>query len=105
MKLNIIVHDHSMDLEIPKQFIESSSGAFDRLDAEMDKGVQSGQEWLTNPDRHQRCQVAADKLLTALETDNQGLAMISAGYIVSRMPDIKRVRIDSSGVPNGTGFE
>ncbi|MES9898180.1 MAG: hypothetical protein ABW148_04050 [Sedimenticola sp.] len=105
MKLNIIIHDHSMDLEIPDQFIESSSDAFDRLDTQMDKGAQSGQEWIDKPDQHQRCQIAADKLLTALETDNHGLAMISAGYIVSRMPDIKRVRIDTSGEPNGTGFE
>ncbi|MES9902515.1 MAG: hypothetical protein ABW168_07515 [Sedimenticola sp.] len=105
MKLNIIVHDHSMNLEIPDQFITSSSDAFDRLDAEMNKGVQSGQQWLTNPDRHQRCQIAAGKLLIALETDNQGLAMISAGYIVSRMPEIKRVTIDTYGEPNGTEFE
>lgn len=104
MKINIIVHEHSMNLEIPDAFIQSSSAAFDRLDAEMDQGIQSGRDWLTQPDQHQRCQVAADKLLTALETDNEALAMLSAGYIVSRMPNITQISIDSAGEPNGTEF-
>lgn len=105
MKLNLIVHDYSMDLEIPGDFIKASADAFDHLDADMTQGVQSGRDWVVNPDQHQRCQIAADKLLTALETNNEGLAMLSAGYIVSRMPEVKRVRIDTSGEPNGTEFE
>lgn len=105
MQLNIIVDDYSMNLELPEEFLESSLEAFDRLDASMGGGVQMGRQWIQRPDRQQRCQIAADKLLTALENDNQSLAMLSAGYIVSRLPDVRRVRIDNSGEISGTTFE
>jgi hypothetical protein len=71
----------------------------------MDGGVQIGRDWIDAPDRHQRCQIAADKLLTALETDNENLAMLSAAYIVSRLPGVTRVKIDDSGEIRGTLFE
>ena len=105
MELNIIVDDYSMNLNLPEEFLASSQAAFDRLDTNLGQGVQMGREWVPDPDRRQRCQLAADKLLTALETDNEGLAMLSAGYIVSRLPGVQRVRIDNSGEISGTEFE
>lgn len=105
MQLNIIVSDYSMNLNIPEAFVEASGEAFDRLDRDMDGGVQIGRDWIDAPDRHQRCQIAADKLLTALETDNENLAMLSAAYIVSRLPGVTRVKIDDSGEIRGTLFE
>lgn len=105
MEINIIVDDYSMNLNIPDGFLASSIEAFDRLDRIMDLGVQIGRQWIERPSPHQRCQVAADKLLTALETDNENLALVSAGYIVSRMPGVQRVKIDNSGELQGTEFE
>jgi hypothetical protein len=105
MQLNIIVSDYSMNLNIPEAFVEASGEAFDRLDRDMDGGVQIGRDWIDAPDRHQRCQIAADKLLTALETDNENLALLSAAYIVSRLPGVTRVKIDDSGEIRGTLFE
>jgi len=105
MQLNIIVSDYSMNLNIPETFVEASGGAFDRLDQDMDGGVQMGRDWIDAPDIHQRCQIAADKLLTALETDNENLALLSAAYIVSRLPGVTRVKIDDSGEISGTLFE
>lgn len=105
MQLNIIVSDYSMNLNIPEAFVEASGEAFDRLDRDMDGGVQIGRDWIDAPDRHQRCQIAADKLLTALETDNENLALLSAAYIVSRLPGVTRVKIDDSGEIRGTLFK
>jgi hypothetical protein len=105
MKLNIIIDDYTMDLNVPEDFLEASAERFDRLDASMDKGVQMGRDWIDRPDRHQRCQIAADKLLTALESHDEKLAMLSAGYILSRLPGVVRVRIDNSGEVRGTLFE
>ncbi|MCB1869532.1 MAG: hypothetical protein KDI43_13705 [Gammaproteobacteria bacterium] len=105
MELNIIIDDYSMDLNIPESFIASSDEAFDRLDQNMDRGIQIGRQWIERPSPRQRCQVAADKLLTALETDNESLALLSAAYIVSRIPGVQRVRIDNSGELQGTVFE
>ncbi len=105
MQLNIIVSDYSMNLSIPETFVEASGEAFDRLDRNMDGGVQMGRDWVEAPDRHQRCQVAADKLLTALETDNEKLALLSAAYIVNRLPGVTGVSIDDSGEIRGTRFD
>ena len=105
MQLNIIVDDYSMDLNLPEDFVASSAAAFDRLESGMLDGVQMGRDWIERPNRRQCCQVAADKLLTALETDNENLAMLSAGFIVSRLPRVRRVRIDTSGEISGTSFE
>jgi len=105
MELNIIVDDYSMNLNIPMEFLAASDEAFNRLDEKMDLGVQLGRTWVEHPSQHQRCQVAADKLLTALETHNENLALLSAGYILSRMPEVRRVNIDNSGEMLGTFFE
>jgi hypothetical protein len=105
MELNIIVDDYSMDLNVSQQYLSETRESFDRLDNQMNNGIQLGRNWIENPDLLQRCQSAADKLLTALETHNEGLAMMSAGYILSRMPGTSRVRLDTSGSPEETLFE
>ena len=46
MQLNIIVSDYSMNLSIPETFVEASGEAFDRLDRNMDGGVQMGRDWV-----------------------------------------------------------
>lgn len=104
MELNIIVDEYSMNINLPDDFLSTSHEIFDRLDREMDQGIQLGRQWVKNPDQTQRCQMAANKLLTALETDNESLAMISAGYIISRLPGVRGVTIDNSGEMSGTDF-
>ena len=105
MQLNIVVGEYAMEMEIEETFLEASAQAFDNLDAKMDEGIQFGPGWVENPDRRQRCQFAANKLLVALETNNEGLARMSAGYIIARLPGVERVRIDTAGEPWETQFE
>jgi hypothetical protein len=105
MQLNLIIDDWSMDLEIPDGYIETMSESFAKMDQDMDKGWQIGQKWTRDPDKTQRCQLVAGKLLTALETDNEPLAVMMGGYIVSRMNGVKRIVIDNTGEPEETSFE
>ena len=105
MMLNIIVDDYSMNLNIPEGYVEQAAESLDRIDAEMARGIQLGRDWVEAPGREQRCQLAANKLLTALETDNEQLAMLSAGYILRELPQTRRVRIDTSGEMQGSRFE
>lgn len=104
MQLNLIIDDWSMELEIPDGYLEAMRDSFERMDRDMDRGLQLGQHWLGTPDRTQRCQLVAGQLLSALETDNEDLALMMAGYIVSRMPGIRQVVIDNSGQPDTTRF-
>ncbi|MEJ2620185.1 MAG: hypothetical protein P8163_07960 [Candidatus Thiodiazotropha sp.] len=105
MQLNLIIDDWSMNLEIPDGYIDAMSDSFEKMDLDMNKGWQIGQKWVKNPDKTQRCQLVAGKLLTALETDNEPLALMMGGYIVSRMEGIRQVVIDNSGEPEETSFQ
>ena len=104
MLLNLIVGDYSMNLEIPPHFLNEADELYSKMDKDMDAGWQLGKDWIKNPDPLQRCQIAADKLLDALETDNHSLALIAAGYILHRMPNVRRVHIDNNGEPTATEF-
>ena len=104
MQLNLIIDDWSMDLEIPDGYLETMHDSFEKMDQDMDKGWQIGQKWVRNPDAKQRCQLVAGKLLTALETDNENLAMMMGGYILSRMNGVSQIVIDNTGEPEETRF-
>ncbi len=104
MKLNIIIGEFAMDLEVPQGYVDASGDSFDRLDGDMDKGIRLGSQFVKNADATERCQYAANKLLTAIETHNEGMAMLSAGYIISRMPGVTGVNIDNNGEPQNTIF-
>jgi hypothetical protein len=104
MQLNIIIEAYSMNLEVPEAFLRQQADRFDRLDREMDAGLQLGREWVENPSPQQRCQSAAAKLLQAIETHDEALARLSAGYILARLPTVKTVQIDTDGEPTETRF-
>ena len=63
----------------------------------MDRGWQVNREWVERPDRLLRAQIAADKLLTALENEDHRLGRLMAGYIVARVPEITSLELDPSG--------
>jgi len=97
MKLNIVIDDQSRDIDIPEEVLRDGKDFFDKMDADMDRGWQMGPEFVENPDPIQRCQIAADKILTAIDTENQNLMMLMAGYILSRQPEVSQININTSG--------
>jgi len=97
MILNVIVDEQTYPLEVPDFVLAEADALYDKMDADMSKGWQMSREWVENPTTKERCQIAADRLLTALENENQGLATMMAGYILKRMPGVTTVRIDAEG--------
>ena len=65
-------------------------------------GWKMSRQFVARPDRLQRCQIVADKLLTSIMQDNQASAMLMAGYIALRMPGVVGVDIDASGEMQNT---
>lgn len=102
MKLNIIVEGRSNAFEVPDQILLEASDFFDQMNADMDKGWQMSRDWVDNPDAEQRCQIAADKMLTAIETENEKLLMLMAAYILKTMPGVRGINIDVTGDMNET---
>jgi hypothetical protein len=97
MILKAIIDERQYSLNVPEAVLEKGEEVFSKLDADMDKGWQMSREWVRSPNRVERCQIVADKLLTALETENEKVGMVMAGYILSRMPEVDTVEIDIGG--------
>lgn len=97
MVLNIIINEHSYPIRIPDGMPEEATDMFARMDSDMDRGWQMSRVWVDRPDSYQRCQIVADRLLTAMENHNQELATMMAAYIVARVPGVQEVVIDTGG--------
>ncbi len=97
MILNIYVDDSAYAIEVPTDMMQEGEEFFARMDRDMDRGWQMSRTYVERPNTVQRCQIAADKILTALHTGNQKLALLMAGYVLSRVPGVQGVRIDTNG--------
>jgi hypothetical protein len=104
MILKAIIDDQEYTLNVPDAVVDRGEELFTKLDRDMDRGWQMSREWVPNPDRLQRCQIVADRLLTALETENHKPGVLMAGYILSRLPGVDSVTIDIHGEIQNTTF-
>ncbi len=102
MKLNIIVEGRTNAFEVPDSLIVEAKDFFDKLDTDMNKGWQMSRDWVESPNAEQRCQIAGDKILTAIENDNEKMLMLMAAYILRTMPGVKTIHIDTTGDMNET---
>jgi hypothetical protein len=97
MKLTIVIDNQSRDLQLPDKILEEGESFFQKMDNDMSRGWQMGPDYIESPNQVQRCQIAADKILTAIDTENENLLYLMAGYIVSRMPNVKSIDINTTG--------
>ena len=97
MQLTLYIDDKTQTIEIPQHVLNEGGDYFKMMDRDMDRGWQMSREWVESPDLIQRCQIAADKLLGAIHSENETLMALMAGYIVSRLPDVTGVKIDTGG--------
>ena len=97
MQLSVTLADQLIELNVPDEFIAQASDFFDKMDSDMNAGWQINREWVDQPDQYLRGQIAADKLLTALENEDFKLGRLMAGYIASRFPHIEQVQLSEQG--------
>ena len=102
MILNVIINEQTFPIEVPDQLLDEAESLFQKMDRDMDRGWQMSRDWVEHPDPLQRCQIVADKMLTAIERDEPNVAAMMAGYILKRLPGVSRVDIDTSGDMNET---
>lgn len=96
MILNIAVDGQNVDINVPDSMLAEARDFFAKVDSDLDKGYQMGRYWVDNPNGEQRCQIAANKLVTALENENRNMATMMSAYILSKAPHIESVVVDSS---------
>jgi len=102
MILKVIVDDQLYELNVPEAFIQQAGDFCDQMDRDMDKGWQMSREWVESPGPEDRCRIAGDKLLTALEKENHRLGRLMASYILTRFPQVESLELDTSGEMQNT---
>jgi len=102
MRFRVVIADQVYAVDVPEDLLHESAEFHARLDRDMDRGWQMSREFVELPDRLQRCQIVADKLLTSIMNDNPTTAMLMAAYIAQHAPGAIGVDIDATGEMQNT---
>jgi hypothetical protein len=102
--LKIVIEKNIYAIDVPADVMQDGTEFFEKMDRDMKKGWQMNREWVENPTTLQRCQIAADRIADAIHTENETLTYLLAGFIVTRMPNVKEVRVDTVGEMSETEF-
>ncbi len=95
--LNIVIDGQMQAVNVEEDMVQSGSPLFNKMDEDMNKGWTLSKEFVENPNITQRCQIVGDKLLTAIEDNNEQMKTMMAAYILSRVPNIMTIYIDNNG--------
>ena len=104
MILKIIIDEKTIPIEVPDYMLVEAEEFFNKMDTDMDSGWQMSRSWVDQPDNVQRCQIAADRILTSVHTENEKMATLMAAYILKKLPNIASVDIDTEGDMTQTTF-
>lgn len=69
----------------------------DKMDTDMDKGIQMNGRASDNPDLGARAQYIAMHLIQAIQKDNEGMISAMCAYLANRLPDLKKVVAEEIG--------
>lgn len=105
MILNIILEDRPVAISVADEMLRDAQDFYAKMDRDMDQGWQMSRDWVEHPNQIERCQIAADKLHTALNLRNETMVMLMAGYILSRLPGVRCVTINTEGEMQETVIE
>jgi len=104
MNISVEFDDKSYALDVPQALTSEAMDFFEKMDSDMNCGWQMSRWWVPDPDLTQRCQIVADKLLTALQKNNTEAALLMCAYILHKKPSTKRIRINTDGEIQGNEF-
>jgi len=95
MNFNINIDEESYTLEVKDELMQELKNVHTDMDAEYDKGLQLGRYWIESPTLEQRCQLTANKVVSAIHQENVRNFYLNASYILSKFPELKRVTVSS----------
>ena len=95
--LNVTLHDKTYAVKVPDEMFNDAEEFFRKMDQDMDRSWQMSRDFIENPDRTQRAQIAAHRLMLAMSASKETLIMLMAGYILKRLPGVTGVMVDTDG--------
>lgn len=97
MILKFTIDDQTYDIDVTGNIIREAEELYKKMDKDMDRGWQMSRLWVEQPDLYQRCQIVADRILGAFHSENKRMVLLMSGYILSRVPQVQEVVVDTSG--------
>ena len=95
--LNVTLHEKTCAVKVPDEMLAEAEAFFQKMDRDMSQGWQMSRDFIENPDRTQRAQIAAHRLMLAMSAGKETLIMLMAGYILKRLPGVTGVVVDTDG--------
>jgi len=105
MNFNITIDEESYTLEVSDAIMKELQGVIEEMDADFDKGARIGRYWIDVPSDEQRCQIAADKVVSALHQQNVRMFYQMAAYILTKFPTLQMVTVSSDFEVSDIHFE
>lgn len=105
MRFEIVVGEDNHRIEVPEYVIRDATDLFEKFDRDLAGGYQMSRCWVPKPNNEQRCQIIADRILTAIHHKHIHFIGIACAYIINKMPGVRRVIIDVEGDMTQTRFE
>ncbi len=102
--LRVITGDEEREVNVEADLMRDALSLLDKMDQDMDRGVQLSRRFVASPNRNERGQVVANRLLTALHTQNNASATLMAAYLIQRIPKLQSVVINIEGEAEDTFF-
>lgn len=95
--LNVTLNEKNYAINVPDEMLAEAEDFFQKMDRDMDRGWQMSREFIERPDRTQRAQIAAHRIMLAMSAGNETLAQLLSGYILKRLPGATAVVVDTEG--------
>lgn len=97
MILKLTIDDQTYQIDVPDELLGEAEEFYAKMDQDMDKGWQMSRFWVEKPDLYQRCQIVGDRILGAFHSENKKMLLLMSGYILTRLPHVEEVVLDTSG--------
>jgi hypothetical protein len=91
--LTILIDNQSqLTFDRSRPLSDKQLAYLDRMDTQMDEGLQLEDARIEQPDALQRAQFVAVHLIEAMQQGNEALVAASCAYLARRLPDLKQVK-------------
>lgn len=66
----------------------------DKMDVDMQQGIEISGEQIPNPDLKSRAKYVAIHLVNAIVNEQDGMIAASCAYLASRLPELKQIKVN-----------
>lgn len=84
-----VVYEHDRNIS----FEEEQLAFFDKMDADMERGIKIQGESIKHPDSQQCKTFVVMNLIVALQHENNAITSASSGYLINRHPSLTEAHI------------